>query len=131
MDRQDPRRLLQMISDLSVKGGKFVKGNGRADMMLGVIGHVPKQEFHYRVHFCRPRILPEVRPFRAASVLNDPDGTHDRFPQDTRNEPVDKRGPGFSGECRYGDRSVNRQVDASLQEIARQLIVRKKNGVTG
>ena len=131
MNRQDPRRLLQMISDLSVKGGKFVKGNGRADMMLGVIGHVPKQECHYGVHFCRPRILPEVRTFRAAGVLDDPDGAHDRFRQDSRNEPVDKWCPSFSGECRYGDRSVNRQGDAGLQKIARQLILRKKNCVTG
>ena len=131
MDRKDPRCLLQMTPDLPVKSGEFVKGNGRAYMMLGVIGHVPKQECHYGVHFCRPRILPEVRTFRAASVLNDPDGAHDRFRKDSRNEPVDKRCPSFSDESRYGDRSVNRQVDASLQEIARQLILRKKNCVTG
>ena len=89
MDCENSRRLLKMIADLPVKGGEVVKGNGRADMMLGVVGHIPKEERHQGVHPCRSCILSEVRTFLAAGVLNDPDRAHDGFRQDPRNEPVD------------------------------------------
>ena len=44
MDCENSGCLLQMIPNLLMKGGEFVKGNGWANMMLGVVGHIPKEE---------------------------------------------------------------------------------------